>query len=401
MILRKLRLEGHLIDTGVMSRCLDLILEGGGRYEIRRFEVGKTKTQFSRAEIEIRCPDAGRMAPILENCLNLGCHLVGEKSARLRSASRAGVAPEDFYSTTHHATRVLVGGRWIPVENPRMDATIVLRGRRAVCVKLRDLRKGDRVVCGLEGVETLPPFHAREKGDFVFMGDAVSSERAVAVKVAEIARLCREIRERGGRIVVVAGPVVVHTGGAGHLASLLRGGWVSALLAGNALAVHDLELALFGTSLGVDVATGIPVREGHRHHMQAINAARRAGSIRALVKAKKLKSGIFYECVRRKIPFSLAGSIRDDGPIPETQMDLLAAQAEYARLLRGADLVLILSSMLHGIGVGNMIPSSVRTVCVDINPAVVTKLADRGTAQAVGIVTDVGLFLAQLARSLR
>jgi lysine-ketoglutarate reductase/saccharopine dehydrogenase-like protein (TIGR00300 family) len=283
-----------------------------------------------------------------------------------------------------------------------MDACIVVDAAAlaARCVKLRDIRKDDRVVCGATGVRVHPPFKSREAKDFVFMANDVSSERRVERMVEAVADEMRAIRARGGRIVVVAGPVVVHTGGGQHLGRLIAGGFVQALLAGNAVAVHDVERALFGTSLGVDLASGIPVHDGHMNHMRAINQIFKCGSLAAAVETGVLRDGIFYQCVRAGVPYVLAGSIRDDGPIPDTMMDLVAAQALTAEAIRGADMELILSTMLHGIGVGNMTPSWVKTVCVDINPAVVTKLVDRGSAQAVGIVTDVGLFLRLLADAL-
>ncbi len=262
------------------------------------------------------------------------------------------------------------------------------------------MKKGDPVVCGHGGIEVYPEFKEREKQDFVFMASDVSSEKRVELTVAGIARMMRSIRKAKGRIVAVPGPVVVHTGGGEHLARIIRAGYVHAILSGNALAVHDIERALYKTSLGINLDTGIPVVEGHRNHMRAINAVRRCGSIAAAVQQGVIGSGLMYECVKKGVPFALAGSIRDDGPMPDTMMDLLQAQAEYARLLEGAHAVLMLGSMLHSIGVGNMIPAWVQTICVDINPAVVTKLSDRGSAQTIGVVTDVGLFLHLLANEL-
>lgn len=395
------RAEGHLIDTGLMARFLAVVIEGGGTYRIARFDVGRTKRDYSELELEVRARDAGRLRAILDNLAALGCRLVDESEVRLVAAPRDGVAPDDFCSTTHHPTRVRHGGRTLEVEGIRMDAMIVVRGGRARAVLLRELKRGDPVVCGLSGVETLPEFHEREPEHFSFMKSDASSERAVAVKVREVAARIREVKAAGRGIAVVAGPVVVHTGGAAALADLIRRGWVDSLLSGNALAVHDVESSLFGSSLGIDVRNGVAVSEGHMNHLRAINTIRREGSISAAVRRRVLRSGIMYECVRARVPFSLAGSIRDDGPLPDTQMDLLQAQADYAKLLSGAGLALVLSSMLHGIGVGNMVPSNVAMVCVDIHQSVVTKLADRGSAQTIGVVTDVSAFLHRLARALR
>ena len=393
--------EGHLIDSGLMSRYLDLIIENGGRYELGRFDVGKTVDDYSRAEIKLTARD-DTLDRIVAELVSLGCRVEGETPVVVKPSEADRTVPDDFYSTTNHRTEIRIGSGWIPVENQRMDALIVVdeTAGKARCVKLRDIRKGDLLVCGGGGVRAYPPFKSREAQDFVFMANDVSSERRVERMVEGIADEMRAIRDRGGRIVVVAGPVVVHTGGGEHLARLIRGGFVHALLAGNAVAVHDAEKALYETSLGVDLRSGIPVHEGHMNHMRAINAVNKAGSLRAAVETGLLNRGIIHACVTAGVPFVLAGSIRDDGPLPDVCMDLIEAQEKTAAQLVGAEMALILSTMLHGIGVGNMLPSWVKTVCVDINPAVVTKLADRGSSQAVGIVTDVGLFLRLLADTM-
>ena len=300
-----------------------------------------------------------------------------------------------------------VQNQWVRVQNQRMDGAIVVselpNAFVATCKLLRDLRAGDRVVIGVEGIRTVRKPELRSPAptqEFSFMGAGVSSERRVELVVEQIAWELRKIRDQGGKVVVTAGPVVIHTGGGEHLSHLVREGYVQALLGGNAIAVHDIEQSLMGTSLGMDMQRGVSVRGGHRHHLKAINTIRRCGSIGHAVEHGVLTSGIFYECVKKNVPFSLAGSIRDDGPLPDTQMDLIQAQSDYARLIEGADLILMLSSMLHSIGVGNMTPAGVKMVCVDINPAVVTKLSDRGSVESVGVVTDVGLFLSLLVQQL-
>jgi lysine-ketoglutarate reductase/saccharopine dehydrogenase-like protein (TIGR00300 family) len=281
-----------------------------------------------------------------------------------------------------------------------MDAAIVVTSGGAECRKLRDLRRGDRIVCGLDGIRVIPEFRDRERSDFAFMSNDISSERRVEVSVARIAQMIKDVKAGGRRVAFVAGPVVVHTGGAAYFARLIGAGFVDVLLAGNALAVHDAERALFNTSLGVDLDAGAPVSGGHRHHMRAINAVNRAGGIRAAVEAGVLTSGVMVECVRRGVDVVLAGSVRDDGPLADTITDMIEAQDRYTAALRGVGIVIVLSTMLHGIGVGNMLPAWVPVICVDINPAVVTKLADRGSSQTIGLVTDVGLFLHQLAMQL-
>ena len=397
---RRLEATGHLIDSGLMSKYLNVVVENGGSYTLHRFDIGRTVGDFSTVEFSVTAPDAKKLDLILDNLLSLGCHLQDQGNVVLKPSEKSGTVPDDFYSTTNYRTVVRVDGKEIEVAFQRMDGCVVVRAGRAVCTRLRDVRRGDLVVCGHDGVEVFPLFKERERQDFVFMASDVSSERRVEITVAEITRMMRAIRKRRGRVVAVPGPVVIHTGGGEHLCRILRAGHIGAILAGNALAVHDVERALYGTSLGIHLDTGIPVVEGHRNHMRAINAIRRCGSIAEAVAQGVLASGVMYECVKNRIPFVLAGSIRDDGPMPDTLMDLNVAQDEYARLLEGAEAVLMLGSMLHSIGVGNMLPAWVRTICVDINPAVVTKLSDRGSAQAIGVVTDVGLFLRLLADEL-
>ena len=394
--------EGHLIDSGLLSAIFDKIIEFRGAYEILHFNIGRTNDDPSRIEMRITVPEAGALDDLLQQLTGFGCHPVGERDALVKPAEKDRCVPDDFYSTTNHRTHIRIGGRWVEVDKQRMDAVIVVSGHRATCRKLRDVRAGEPVVCGHEGIRVTPEFKERDRLGFAFMSNDVSSERRVEGSVARIAAMMRDVKKSGGRIAVVAGPVVVHTGGVEHFAELIRNGFVNVVLAGNALAVHDVEFALSGTSLGIDLQAGAPVEQGHRNHMAAINTVNRAGSLRDAVEKGVLTSGVMYECIRNDVDFVLAGSIRDDGPLPDTEMDLVVAQEKYAAALaNNVQLVLMLSSMLHSIGVGNMLPSWVRVVCVDINPAVVTKLSDRGSQQTVGVVTDVGLFLHRLAEALR
>ncbi|MEN9207302.1 MAG: TIGR00300 family protein [Gloeomargarita sp. GMQP_bins_120] len=400
---RLVSLQGHLVDSNLLTEALDRITDGGGSFQIERLHLGAHRPDPSEIHLWVSAPTEAVLDDILNNLIDLGARLADstETPVRLEPVTQPGVAPEEFYVTTIYPTEIYHQNRWIRVQKQRMDAVIVVEGDTATCRLLRDLQVGDLVVCGVDGIRTLHRPTQERSQEFGFMESGVSSERRVELVVEEIAWELRRIRERGGKTVVVAGPVTIHTGGGPHLATLIREGYVQALLGGNAIAVHDLEQSLYGTSLGVDLARGRVVKGGHRHHLKTINLIRRYGSIRAAVEAGVIRSGIFYECIRRGVPFSLAGSIRDDGPLPETRMDLLQAQAEYAQLLEGADLILMLATMLHSIGVGNMTPAGVKLICVDINPAVVTKLADRGSLESVGVVTDVGLFLSLLVRQLQ
>ena len=401
MVSETIDAHGHLIDSGDLQAILTTIVDHGARYEILGLDVGRTNEDVSRLSIKVGADSPESLAHLLEKLSAFGCYVHHVSDAQLRAADVDGAAPDDFYSTTNHRTEVHLNGRWTPVQKQRMDAAIVVSGPVATCRKLRDIRSGDLIVCGMQGVRVLPDVQSRDKPTFGFMSNEVSSERRVETAVARVAAQMRETRKSGGRIAFVAGPVIIHTGGTDYFCELIRLGYVDLLLSGNALAVHDIEYALSGTSLGIDLNSGHPVEHGHRNHMRAINTIRRAGGIANAVATGVLQSGVMHECHVHNVQYLLAGSIRDDGPLPETIMDLVAAQDRYSEALAGVDMVIMLSSMLHSIGVGNMLPSWVRVVCVDINPAVVTKLSDRGSTQTIGIVTDVGLFLHQLAERLR
>ena len=401
MVSETVEAEGHLIDSGNFQSILTTIVEHGSEYEILRFQIGRKNEEGSHLTLKLQSDTDDRLQDLLSKLSVFGCYVKGSPNVVLRPADMDGAAPDDFYSTTNHRTSVFLGGEWITAVNQRMDAALVVDGGTVSCRKLRDLKKGDLVVCGMQGVRVAPDVQSRDKPTFGFMSNEVSSERRVETAVAKVAELMRRVKHANGKIAFVAGPVVVHTGGSQYFCDLIRLGYVDVLLSGNALAVHDIEVALSGTSLGIDLSSGHPVEHGHRNHMRAINAIRRCGGIGPAVKAGVLKSGVMHDCHLHGVKYILAGSIRDDGPLPETLMDLVAAQDAYAGALADVDVVVMLSSMLHSIGVGNMLPSWVKVICVDINPAVVTKLSDRGSTQTIGIVTDVGLFLHQLAERLK
>ncbi len=401
MVFETVEAEGHLIDSGNFQSILTTIVEHGSEYEILRFDIGRKNEEGSRLTLKLQSDTDARLQDLLAKLSVFGCYVKGTPSAVVRPADMDGAAPDDFYSTTNHRTAVFLEGEWVAAADQRMDAALVVEGGTVSCRKLRDLRTGDLVVCGMQGVRVSPDVQSRDKPTFGFMSNEVSSERRVETAVARVAGMMRHVKAAGGRIAFVAGPVVVHTGGAQYFCDLIRLGYVDVLLSGNALAVHDIEVALSGTSLGIDLSSGHPVEHGHRNHMRAINAICRAGGIAKAVDTGVLTSGIMHACHAHGVTYILAGSIRDDGPLPETIMDLVAAQDAYTKALAGVEVVVMLSSMLHSIGVGNMLPSWVKVICVDINPAVVTKLSDRGSTQTIGVVTDVGLFLHQLAERLK
>lgn len=405
MARRTVSMEGHLLDNGLLARVMDLIIHMGGNFEVLEFRAGQRRDDKSIVRLLVTAISNDQLETILARLVDIGMQVEegSQQEARLGVVDKDGVAPDDFYATTIFPTDVFVRGRWIRCTGQRMDGMIVVDDQHftATIKLMRDLRRGERVVVGHDGIRIHPKKEKNaEKGEFSFMSSAVSSERRVEIAVEHVAWEMMQIRKRNGRIALVTGPVAVHTGGIEYLCRLVRKGYISTVLSGNALAVHDIERALYGTSLGVDLKRGTVVHGGHRHHLSAINTIRRHDGIRGAVEAGVLKSGLMYELVKNNIPYVLAGSIRDDGPLPDTLMDLVEAQRQYAQQLQGVEMILMLSTMLHSIGVGNMTPAGVKMICVDINTAVATKLADRGSVESVPVVTDVGLFLNLLSSKI-
>ncbi len=400
MIGKEVEFEGHLIDSLILSKALDAILDLEGEFEILEFRVGRKKEEYSYARLFVAGRDEEHLNKILRELHKLGAREIKPEEVELKEAEADKVLPDNFYVTTNHPTYVFYKGRWIEVEDISMDRVIAIRDDRAICIPIDEVKKGDKIVVGEKGVKVVPPERPRKYSPFQFMGGRVSSERPTEEIIEIIAREIIELKKKGGKIAVVAGPAVNHTGAREALAAMIRDGYVDLLLSGNALAVHDIEASLFGTSLGMDLHTGRPVPGGNRHHLYTISKIIAVGGIKRAVELGIVKDGIMYECIKNNVPFILAGSIRDDGPLPEVITDVMKAKKAMKEALRGIDMVLMLATTLHSIAVGNLLPSTVKTICVDINPATVTKLMDRGTAQAIGVVTDVGLFLPKLYEKL-
>ncbi len=396
-----LETRGHLMDSGVLARVLEDVLSYGGDYRIDQLDVGRAHDDESYARVVVSAEDDEALQRLLMRLQTHGVNQVDPGTAVLRQAERDGVFPEDFYSTTNLETVVRLGAGWVPVEQPEMDCGLVVENGRVRTVPVSDVKAGQSVVCGASGVKVVLPIpQTSSADDFGFMSSSVSSEKPQALLVRQIAAQMRELKADGGRILWVGGPTVVHTGAAPAMVALAEAGYVDVLFAGNALATHDIESALYGTSLGVDLAQGKGVEHGHEHHIRAINTIRRAGSIAEAVEQGVLTSGVMHALVRHGKRFVLVGSVRDDGPLPDVHTDVIVGQRAMRAELPGVGFAIMVATMLHSIATGNLLPASVPLVCVDINPATVTKLADRGSAQAVGIVTDIGLFLEQLAREL-
>ncbi len=417
------RLDGHVVDSLLLAKVLDAIVDAGATYRIVELDVGTTSVDPSHVRLEVTASDEDSLDALLADLQVHGVNRVDASDAELSAADLDGVLPEGFYSTTNLPTWVRIGGRWVRSGRPEMDCALVVELAAAPSggsgdggvengiawvVPMHRVRAGDLVVVGWKGVRVETPGRDADTQGFGFMTSEVSSEKPKALSVTRVADSLRRARaERDldaepmrGRILAVCGPAVVHTGAAPALARMVKDGWVDLLFAGNGFATHDIESSVLGTSLGVSLGEGLPAEHGHANHLRVINEVRRFGSISAAVEAGWLRSGVLYECVRAGVPFVLGGSVRDDGPLPDVLSDTLAAADAMREHLDGVGVALMLASTLHAIATGNLLPAGVETYCIDINQAVVTKLSDRGSHQALGIVTDVGLFMGELAERL-
>jgi lysine-ketoglutarate reductase/saccharopine dehydrogenase-like protein (TIGR00300 family) len=397
---RVVELEGHIIDSGMMQAAFGIVMDMGGSFDVEEFDVGRTKTSTSYARMTVSADTPEELQSIVHELHQNGANPVDPQDVDLDPAPRDQVVPQGFYSTTNHPTDVRVDGEWVAVEDVEMDCAVVVERDgdgdpvRAYTKVLNAIEAGDLVVTGEAGIRVRPPERPRDKGGaFGFMQGGVSAERPSESTIAQIADAIVETRDAGGDVLAVCGPALIHSGARGALAELVREGYVTMLSAGNGFAVHDLEHDLYGTSLGMDTESLDHPRKGHKHHIYTISEIIREGGIEAAVESGTIDSGVMYECVRNDRPFVLAGSIRDDGPLPDTITDAVEAQNAIREQAHEADLVLMLSTLLHSVAVGNCLPSTTKVVCVDINPATVTQLLDRGSAQAVGMVTDIGTFV--------
>ena len=392
-------MEGHLIDSDMMRRVFNRIVEHGGEFEVLEFRVGKTNADPSVARLAVNARSQETLDRILEELSYMGASAM-PSDARFAPAEADGILPDDFYSTSNFETFVRMDGKWTEVRDLKMDCALVLRNGAPSCVKQGQVQQGEPVTLRGPGIRVKPPERSRDYSVFGFMSNEISAEVNKGIAIAGSAREMRKTRAAGEKIVIVAGPAVVHSGGDVPLARLVRDGWVDLLLSGNAFAAHDLEKAIVGTSLGVCQLSGRAVEGGSRNHLYAINAVNRQGGIRPAVESGLVKSGVMYELVKKGVPYVLAGSIRDDGPLKDVITDVVQAQKAYAASLAGAGMCLMLASALHSIAVGNLLPARVRTVCVDMTESVPVKLSNRGSMQAIGVVTDVGFFLERLEREL-
>ena len=393
-------LEGHIIDSLMLPQLMDMVMDLGGAFDIQELRVGHRKTDTSFCRVEVTASDPATLDEIVRRARELGAQVASEEPVRTEAVSKAGVYPEGFYSTSNMPTYVLLNGGWVPVEKQEMDCAIGIdrEAHRAWCIPFYEATPGLEVVVGHQGVRVTPMERSRQMEIFSFMASEVSAEKPKKVLIGKIAAEMKAVRAEGGKILIVSGPAVVHTGAGRYLSRLIELGYVQVLFAGNALAVHDVEAALFGTALGVNLESGLPIEHGHEHHMRAINRVRGAGSLRAMVESGELTSGVMKTAIDHGVEIVLAGSVRDDGPLPDVVTDMGDAQKRMREAVTDVRLCLMLATMLHSIATGNMLPAHVRTVCVDMNPAVVTKLADRGSWQSIGLVTDVESFLRELAQ---
>jgi lysine-ketoglutarate reductase/saccharopine dehydrogenase-like protein (TIGR00300 family) len=402
MVSAEIELRGHIIDSFILPRVWGAIEEAGAHFHVREMRIGQSEVEPSYARIEVSAESQQLLDDLIPELQRLGADLAQVQNARTALVTQPGVLPDDFCSTTNLPTEVRVNGEWLPVANIEMDVAIVVESdaNSAHTTPMHEVRVGDAVVVGYEGVRVEAQERPRQREAFGFMQSPVSSERAKALAIRDVAGAMIAARKRGGKILWVLGPAIVHTAARGLVAELIRRGYVQVIFGGNAIVAHDVEAAMFGTSLGIDLKTGEPVEHGHRNHLRAINKVRSLGSLEAAYREGLLGDGIVAASLENGVDLVLAGSIRDDGPMPGVITDSVAAQGRMREAARGVELAIMAASMLHAIATGNLLPASVRTVVVDINPAVVTKLADRGSAQVMGLVTDVELFLGALVDAL-
>lgn len=398
----EIEVRGHIVDSLILPKILDRILQMGGSFEIKECRIGARRVDPSHAKIAVKAPSGEELDKILGDLIEHGAVPTHPGDVATVPADINGAFPEGFYSTTNQHTQVRVKKRWIDVVDQEMDCGIAIdvESGGARCVAMADVTAGLPIVVGHAGVRVLPEERSRDNFGFGFMSSTVSSEKPKAVSLKSVADSMRATIAEGKKVILVGGPAIIHTGSAEHVATLIREGWVQTLFAGNALAVHDIEQALLGTSLGVSLARGESIEHGHEHHLRAINKIRRLGGIAKAVEQGVLTSGIMYESLKAGIEVVLAGSIRDDGPLPEVITDTLEAQARMRKAIKGAGIAIMIATGLHSIATGNLLPAWVRVVCVDINAAAVTKLLDRGTFQTVGLVTDAEPFLRGLVAEL-
>ena len=396
-------LDGHIIDSLTLTKVLDIILRDGGQYIISKFQVGSTRMDPSHAEIVVSAPDTDTLDHIL--------HMIGQHGAARRGGEATtqpapgdGVFPAGFYATTNLETSVRMGTRWVSVANIEMDCSILIETQgdevTARCIPMHQVKLGQNILVGDEGVRVTPLARPNQSDAFAFMGSEVSTERPKELLIAAIAQAMKDSHAKGEKILFVGGPAILHTGAGSALEAMIRAGWIDVLFAGNALATHDIERALYGTSLGVEMATGQATAHGHEHHLRAINAVRGVGGIRQAVESGLLTSGIMHSCITTGTDYILAGSIRDDGPLPDVITDSVKAQDAMRERVRGVGVALMVATTLHSVATGNLLSASVRTLCVDSDADTVIKLMDRGTHQAFGLVTDCEFFLKELASRL-
>ena len=399
----EVEVRGHIIDSLILPKILDVITAGGGTFAIKHITIGQSRHDISNAVVEVRARTAEALSEIMAQIADHGAVPTAQADCLLVEADIAGAFPEGFYSTTNQRTEIRLDGQWIGVDEQEMDCGIVVDGARehARCIAMTDVEPGMPIVVGHAGVRVFPEERKMERQAFEFMNSPVSTEKPKGIAIRQVAQELFRIRQNGGKSLLVGGPAIIHTGSGEYVCEMLRSGYISKLFAGNALATHDIEQALFGTSLGVHLDRGDLAEAGHEHHLRAINRIRRAGGIKQAVERGILTSGIMYECVKNDVEFLLAGSIRDDGPLPDVTTDVLVAQRQMRAAIRDISFCLMIATTLHSIAVGNLLPAWVKVVCVDINPSTVIKLNDRGSFQTVGLVTDVEPFLRALVLELK
>ena len=399
----EITIEGHIIDSLVFTRVLDDIVQFGGDFQILEVNIGRGRHDRSHARIEVSADDPATLAAVLNQLSKHGAMVLQESEVRFATADLDGAFPPDFYATTNQTTRIRHQGQWHDVFDQEMDCGIKRDPDGTFrCVPMLRVKQGDQIVVGHTGVKVVPIEKDRQRGVFEFMSSEISTEKPKSALIRNCARLLFRAKEEGQRVLLVAGPAVVHTGSVPDVVKMIERKLIDVIFAGNALAVHDIESALYGTSLGVYVDKATLADTGHEHHLRAINTIRRAGGIPPAVEQGILNGGIMHACVQHGVEYVLAGSIRDDGPLPDVMTDAVQAQQRMREIVTGGNVgfCLMVATGLHSIATGNLLPAWIPAVCVDIQPMILTKLGDRGSFQTIGLVTDVAPFFRELLTEL-
>jgi lysine-ketoglutarate reductase/saccharopine dehydrogenase-like protein (TIGR00300 family) len=402
MFSETIELRGHIIDSLILPKVLDQILTHGANFKIGEIKIGQKRADQSFARIEVSAETNEALDDLILRLRQHGAEVAERENAQLAPAPKDGVFPNEFYVMTNQQTFVRIDDKEIEVRPSMMDSAIAVdrKARVARAVKFFDVRKGDEIVIGHQGVRVVPVQRATSRTDiFQFTNTIIDADEPKSAIIRELAEELRRARKAKGKIVVVAGPAIVRTGAGQHLVRLIEAGYVDRLFAGNPFAGYDVERALYGTSLGISLDLAF-ARGGRENVMRAVNAIRQAGSVAAAVEKNVLTSGIMHACVRNNVDVVLTGSIRDEGSIPGATTDAIEGQKVLREKLADVTHALLLASIRHSLAAVSMLAPTVKIVCVDIDASALERVVEQQPLQSIGMITDVEPFLRELADCL-